>query len=136
MGAEDLLRAVDMIRANGLPLNGLHFHLGSQFHDPAPLAPAIDMVLDLARKIGFQTGWSFSPGGGWGVAYHEDDLPQPDIAEYLHFVMQTVQEGCARRGLSLPRLHFEPGRSLVARAGVALYRIGAIKHSAVTDAPR
>jgi diaminopimelate decarboxylase len=42
-------------------------------------------------------------------------------------VDKTVRTGCARRGLELPRLHLEPGRSLVARAGVALYRVGAVK---------
>ncbi|MCK6540345.1 MAG: diaminopimelate decarboxylase, partial [Anaerolineales bacterium] len=39
----------------------------------------------------------------------------------------AVIEGCTSRGLSLPHLHLEPGRSLIARAGVALYRIGAVK---------
>jgi diaminopimelate decarboxylase len=127
MAAEELVEAAGLCRANGLPLRGLHFHQGSQFREPAPLGPAIETALDLAEELRLARGWTLSPGGGWGVAYHEDDLPQPDVAAYVRFVDKTVRTGCARRGLELPRLHLEPGRSLVARAGVALYRVGAVK---------
>src|SRR5690606_5067906 len=75
-------------------------------------------------------GWlpkTLSPGGGWGVAYHEDELPQPSVDAYVAFIAQRMIEGCQGRGLPLPRLQVEPGRSLVARAGVALYRVGAVK---------
>jgi diaminopimelate decarboxylase len=129
MCAEEVVAAASICRANGLPLRGLHFHQGSQFRDPAPLGPAIETVLDLAGELRLERGWTLSPGGGWGVAYHEDELPQPDVAEYVRFVAGTVQAGCERRGLELPRLHLEPGRSLVARAGAALYRVGAVKRS-------
>lgn len=129
MIAEEVVEAAGLCRANGLPLRGLHFHQGSQFRDPAPLGPAIETALDLAEELRLAPGWILSPGGGWGVAYHEDDLPQPDIAAYVRFVAETVRTGCLRRGLDLPRLHLEPGRSLVARAGVALYRVGAVKQS-------
>jgi diaminopimelate decarboxylase len=129
MTAEELVEAAGLCHANGLPLRGLHFHQGSQFREPAPLGPAIETALDLAEELRLARGWTLSPGGGWGVAYHEDDLPQPDIAAYVRFVAETVRTGCTRRGLDLPRLHLEPGRSLVARAGVALYRVGAVKCS-------
>jgi diaminopimelate decarboxylase len=42
-------------------------------------------------------------------------------------IAQAVIEGCRQRGLDLPHLHLEPGRSLIARAGVAIYRVGAVK---------
>jgi diaminopimelate decarboxylase len=63
------------------------------------------------------------------VAYHEDDLPHPAIEQYVRFVSGNVKSGCEKRGLTLPHLHLEPGRSLVARAGVAVYRIGTIKRT-------
>jgi diaminopimelate decarboxylase len=129
MTAEEVVEAANVCRANDLPLRGLHFHQGSQFRDPAPLGPAIEIALDLVDELRLAPGWTLCPGGGWGVAYHEDDLPQPDIAAYVRFVVEAVQTGCARRGLDLPRLHLEPGRSLVARAGVALYCVGAVKRS-------
>jgi diaminopimelate decarboxylase len=61
------------------------------------------------------------------VAYHEDELPGPSIESYVRGIAESVREGCQQRGLDLPHLHLEPGRSLIARAGVAIYRVGAVK---------
>lgn len=130
MTREELLEAAAFCKANGLPLKGLHFHQGSNFRDPEPLIPAIELALDLASEIGFSGDWHFCPGGGWGVAYHEDELPHPAIQSYVRGIAEAVLEGCQKRGLNLPHLHLEPGRSLVARAGVAIYRVGAVKRRA------
>lgn len=116
-----------------LPITGLHFHQGSQFRDPSPIGPALDLTLDLCQMLAARHGWHpavICPGGGWGVAYHEDDLPQPNIESYIAFVARRLAAGCVARGLPLPHLQVEPGRSLVARAGVAVYRIGAVKQTA------
>lgn len=128
MTREEFLKAAEICKQNDLPLSGIHFHQGSNFRDPEPLIPAIELALDLAQKIGFHGDWHFSPGGGWGVAYHEDELPHPSVESYVRGIAAAVTEGCQQRGLDLPHLHLEPGRSLVARAGVAVYQIGAIKH--------
>lgn len=125
--------AVAFCQLKGLRLTGLHFHQGSHFHDPEPLVPALEVVLDLAVALRDDLGWTpsyLSPGGGWGVAYHEADLPQPAVAAYVSFVGHHLAQECSRRNLPLPCLQLEPGRSLVARAGVALYRVGAVKHTA------
>ncbi|MBI5935897.1 MAG: diaminopimelate decarboxylase [Chloroflexi bacterium] len=127
MTREEIVEAARFCREHGLTLNGIHFHQGSNFHDPSPLIKAIELGLDLAREINFGNEWHFSPGGGWGVAYTEEQLPQPNIGDYVQTIAETVTKGCQARGLSLPHLHLEPGRSLVARAGVALYRVGALK---------
>jgi len=127
MTREEILEATKFCKENKLPLNGIHFHQGSNFRDPEPLIPAIDLALDIAKEIGFHGEWHFCPGGGWGVAYHEDELPNPSIESYVRGIAEAVIEGCKQRGLNLPVLHLEPGRSLVARAGVAIYRVGAIK---------
>jgi diaminopimelate decarboxylase len=63
------------------------------------------------------------------VAYHEDELPHPALEMYVRFIAAYVTQGCAARNMPLPHLHLEPGRTLVARAGVALYRVGAIKRT-------
>jgi diaminopimelate decarboxylase len=123
-------RAVRLCRQQGLPLTGLHFHLGSHFRDPDPIAPALEMALDLVAALRDESGWlpqALCPGGGWGCAYHEDELPHPPIEEYVEFVAERLVRGCQGRALPLPRLQLEPGRSLVARAGVALYRVGTVK---------
>jgi diaminopimelate decarboxylase len=123
----EILEAANFCKEHNLPLKGIHFHQGSNFRDPEPLIPAIDMALDLAKEIGFNGEWHFCPGGGWAVAYHEDELPSPSIEGYVRGIAESVVEGCRRRGLDLPHLHLEPGRSLIARAGVAIYRVGAVK---------
>ncbi len=131
-----LAEAVDAVlhcQRTGLRLTGIHFHQGSHFHNVEPIGPGLDTVLDLLEELYAQSGWApsvLSPGGGWGVAYHEDDLPHPSIEHYVAFVAQHLAQGCQERGLPLPRLQVEPGRSLVAQAGVALYQIGAVKQSA------
>lgn len=127
MTREEILEAANYCEEHNLPLKGIHFHQGSNFRDASPLIKAIEIGLDLAKEIGFNGDWRFSPGGGWGVAYHENELPQPDVDEYVSIIAETVIEGCKVRGLTLPHLHLEPGRSLVARAGVAIYKVGAIK---------
>ncbi len=127
MTREEIIEAVAYCNEKGLPLNGIHFHQGSNFRDPEPLLPAIESALDLAKEIGLAEEWHFCPGGGWGVAYHEDELPHPSIENYVKGISGAVIEGCHMRGLELPHLHLEPGRSLVARAGVAVYRVGTVK---------
>jgi diaminopimelate decarboxylase len=127
MTRTEILEAAEFCKEHHLPLQGIHFHLGSNFRDPEPLIPAIDMALDLAKEIGFTNEWHFCPGGGWAVAYHEDELPSPSIETYVRGIAEAVVEGCRQRELNLPHLHLEPGRSLIARAGVAIYRVGAVK---------
>jgi diaminopimelate decarboxylase len=132
MSLPEAVAAVTLCQRAQVSLTGLHFHQGSHFHDPTPIGPALDTVLDLMMELCDQTGWlpqTLCPGGGWGVAYHEDELPQPSVGEYVSFIAQQLVEGCQQRALPLPRLQLEPGRSLVARAGVAVYRVGAIKRT-------
>jgi diaminopimelate decarboxylase len=133
MSLAETMAAVKVCLDNHLPLKGLHFHQGSHFHDPAPLEPAMQAALDLAVDCREQTGWQpevICPGGGWGVPYHEDDLPHSDAESYVARIAEALVKGCEQRGLKLPKLQLEPGRSIVARAGVAVYRVGAIKHTA------
>jgi diaminopimelate decarboxylase len=129
MRFDQLLAASQICRGSNLPLTGIHFHQGSQFRDVEPLAQGIEMALDAAAKIGFNGEWHLSPGGGWGVAYHEDELPHPSVEQYVRFISEMIQAGCRSRKLPLPHLHLEPGRTLAARAGVALYRVGTIKRT-------
>lgn len=133
LSLEETHQAIRFCLENHLPLTGLHFHLGSHFHDPTPLAPALDILLKLVSEVQAELGWTprvVCPGGGWGVPYSEADLPHPLIEEYVAFIAKHLVKGCQEQGLPLPRLQLEPGRSLIARAGVALYRVGLIKQTA------
>jgi diaminopimelate decarboxylase len=132
MGWQEATEAIRLCLQHTLPVTGLHFHQGSHFHDPQPLGPAIDSTLDLVAALHAECDWLpqvVCPGGGWGVAYHQDELPHPPVAAYVRYIGERLSTGCHKRGLPLPQLHLEPGRSIVGRAGVALYRVGAVKHA-------
>lgn len=117
------------IRARGVDLIGLHAHIGSQIFEMAPYLETVDIVLDFAdrmRELHGLTLREFSPGGGWGISYtHEDDPMEPN--EVAQTVGLAVWKTAADRGLPMPRVVIEPGRSIVGQAGVALYTVGAIK---------
>lgn len=125
--------AVEALQRPGVTLMGLHCHIGSQLRDVTPLLAAVDRLLSLADRLHRSVGWQpaeLSPGGGWAAPYTpQQAIGLPPVDEYLAAVAQAVVEGCRRRGLALPRLIVEPGRSLVARAGMAVYTVGAVKRS-------
>lgn len=132
MSAQECTLAVHRCLEHSLPLTGLHFHQGSHFHDPTLVEPAIDHALDFVQEIYQSTGWlpkTLSPGGGWGVAYHDDELPHLSVKDYVRTVGSKLVSACQKRNIPLPRLQLEPGRSLIAQAGVAIYRVGTIKQT-------
>ncbi|HZW04201.1 MAG TPA: alanine racemase, partial [Anaerolineaceae bacterium] len=100
-----------------LELVGLHAHLGSQIFAAEPYRLAIERLFALAEAERFIPK-EISPGGGWGVCYTDAD-PADDAEPWVKTVSQTVTAECRRLGWPLPRLVLEPGRWLVARAGVA-----------------
>lgn len=121
------------LQLEGVELRGLHCHIGSQVRAAEPLVAAVSHLLDLAVHLRDTTGWrlaELSPGGGWAVPYTPEQAEGlPSIGDYVATVAGAVVDGCRQRGLPLPRLVLEPGRSLVARAGVALYTVGAVKRA-------
>ncbi len=125
--------AREALSREGVHLVGLHCHVGSQFRDTQPLVRAVDRLLKLAADLRAELDWTpaeLSPGGGWAVPYTaEDTRGLPAIGTYVKEVARAVVDGCAAHSLPWPRLVLEPGRSLVARAGVALYTVGAVKQA-------
>ncbi|HEV8191867.1 MAG TPA: diaminopimelate decarboxylase [Ktedonobacterales bacterium] len=108
-----------------LDLVGLHAHVGSQLFDMAPLIRVVTILGETAaelRDMGADIR-EISPGGGLGVAYTAEQRA-PEIEQYADAVTGVLLEVCERRDLAPPRLIVEPGRALVARAGVALYTVG------------
>lgn len=126
----DAERAVGQVmQTPGLALVGLHCHIGSQIYEPEALADAAAVLIAFAAEMHDRHGFvlrELSPGGGWGVPMTEQD-PGAPVAPYVAALSAAVVTACAAHGLDLPHLVLEPGRSLVARAGVALYTVGAIK---------
>jgi diaminopimelate decarboxylase len=121
--------ATRIAAAPGLRLAGLHTHLGSQLLDYAPIAQAVGVLLDCAARLRDEHQLivsEISPGGGLGTPYTVDQ-PTPDLDAYVAAIAQAMRAGCMERGFPPLRLVVEPGRSIVARAGVALYEIVATK---------
>ncbi len=115
--------------APNLEVMGLHFHLGSPIFELEPYSQAIDYVLKFAaemREAHALPLTEFNPGGGFAVGYVGEELPPP-ISAYAEEISVAVRSGCDRYGLEEPLLTVEPGRSIVARAGVAVYQVGGIK---------
>lgn len=115
--------------AANLNLVGLHFHLGSLIFEFEPYQKAIGVVLDFAARAKQKHGFELRElniGGGFAVQYAIDS-PSPPISAYAEKITAAIKKKCAELKLALPRLVIEPGRVIVGQAGVALYRVGAIK---------
>ena len=115
--------------ASNLNLVGLHFHLGSPVPDVQPYDLAIEIVLRFARGMSQKFSFDlreFDIGGGFAIPYTLDSIV-PTIADYARAVTGKLDSLMSELGLSRPRLIVEPGRAIVAQAGVALYKVGAIK---------
>jgi diaminopimelate decarboxylase len=118
----DARRAIERVRGSDrLRLDGLHVHIGSQILDAAPFGQAVEALAALGEFAVYDLG------GGLGARYTYADRP-PTVAEYLDVLI-----GAAKKHLPPgARLVIEPGRSLVARAGVTLYTVVTVKRGART----
>lgn len=119
----------DAMRLANIDLRGLHCHLGSPLFTTDPYDEANAVMLSFAREMKARHGFElreYSPGGGFAAQYMRD-RPAPPAAAYAEAVVSSFKRRCVEFGLPLPRLFVEPGRVLVARAGVALYTVGARK---------
>jgi diaminopimelate decarboxylase len=113
----------------GIDLVGLHVHLGSPIFELAPFARAVEVVVKFAARMRERYGFElreFSPGGGFAAAYVPEQTP-PSPDDYAETIVSGLRAACVQHNLALPRLVVEPGRAIVARAGVALYTVGASK---------
>lgn len=115
--------------SSNLKLLGLHFHLGSPVPEVAPYELAMELVLHFAKEVERKSGFElseFSIGGGFAAQYTVGS-PVPSIADYATAITNKLDGLAAALELGNPRLVIEPGRGVVGQAGVALYRVGAIK---------
>lgn len=116
-------------RTPRLRFRGLHCHIGSQILDRQPYLEAARVMVGLMARVQEEAGLEteiLDLGGGFGIHYLPEDDP-PDPAGVIRAVAEEVARGCRERGLRLPVLAFEPGRSVVGEAAIALYTVGAVK---------
>lgn len=110
-------------------VNGVHCHIGSQIFDIEPFCKAAEIMMnfvgDLKDKLGMEID-RLNLGGGYGIMYTESDDPVP-YDDYIKHVSEIVKETAEKRGVKLPFILMEPGRSIIAPAGITLYTVGGIK---------
>ena len=121
--AEEAVKAA--LSSTNLDIQGLHFHLGSPIFELEPYQKAIDVTLRFAADM--QTHGlvlsRFSPGGGFAIAYTENDNP-PTAEDYAFAICSSVSKTCLELNLPEPDLVVEPGRAISGPAGVAIYTVG------------
>ena len=110
-------------------LRGFHCHVGSQVFDSDVYIRAaevmLDFVADMYKKLGYLAD-ELDIGGGYGVRYIAEQ-PTIDIAANIAEVAEFMHKHAAHLGITLPEIAFEPGRSIVADAGLTVYTVGTVK---------
>jgi len=126
LALEAVQRAVQL---PGVEYSGIHMHIGSQIYALHSFAAAIEVMADFMQELKDKLGATtriLNTGGGLGVAYGVPDQPA-SIKDYGKVIVDDIKAACELRGLDVPRIAVEPGRSIVANAGVTLYTVGTIK---------
>jgi diaminopimelate decarboxylase len=128
---ERALEAVNKILASKyMNFLGLHAHIGSQIFDAQGYIAEIDVLTKLAYYIKTKIGVDIAElniGGGVGVPYTEADDPI-SLDAFAAEIIKALKSCLAGYSLKMPKLILEPGRSIIARAGVTVYTVGHVKH--------
>ena len=115
--------------SDNLNLVGLHAHIGSLIFETQPYQEALRVILDFAAQMKALHSFNLKElniGGGYPIQYTSDQTPPP-LSAFAEAIASGIKKECRRLMLDLPKLTVEPGRSIIGRAGVALYTVGAIK---------
>lgn len=117
------------LRQEHIILEGFHCHVGSQVFGEDIFERAAVVMLEFIAAMRDKYGYTakvLDLGGGYGVRYTEED-PYLDIETKVGQVAASIKETCRRLNLEMPEIHMEPGRSIVADAGMTLYTVGTVK---------
>lgn len=110
-------------------LMGFHCHVGSQVFEEDIFERAavvmLEFIAEVKEKLSFEAP-VLDLGGGYGVRYVDTD-PYLDIETKIGEVAAVIKKTCGRLGIAVPEIHMEPGRSIVADAGMTLYAVGTVK---------
>lgn len=125
--AESITRKA--LSLSNVELMGFHCHVGSQIFETEPFVNAaeimLDFIADMKKKTGF-TAKELNLGGGFGVRYVKEH-PFFDYEQAIELIADKVKSKVKALGIEMPDIFFEPGRSMVAAAGLTLYTVGSVK---------
>ena len=127
LAADPALAVIAEARDLGIDVAGVHFHVGSQLARVDESLVAVERLAAFCERARDELGWTPSVldiGGGLGIRYTREE-PVPEIAEFVGPLVARLRE----RWTEAVQIVLEPGRSLVGRAGVSLYRVGVLKES-------
>lgn len=116
------------IKSDYVNFLGFNFHIGSQIFDNSAHLQAVDVALKLVKGVKERFDYvikEMNLGGGFGVKYTNEE--RRPFAYYIDPMMEKIQRFYGEMGEKTPAVVIEPGRSIVAEAGMTLYTIGSIK---------
>lgn len=130
IGTGQAQKAVEeILKLQNVKLYGFHCHIGSQIFESEPFNTASALMLEFIAQIkesfNFETEL-LNLGGGFGVRYIEEH-PEINLYQKIKEVAVTMKSQCEKLGINMPKIAMEPGRSIVADAGMTLYTVGSVK---------
>ncbi len=118
-----------VLSLSNVKLAGLHCHIGSQIFELQPYRDAVGIMIsfinDIKEKFNYEIE-ELDLGGGFGVFYNKGDDPK-ELEDFCKVIIEESKIKCREYGINSLTLVIEPGRSIVANAGITLYTVGAIK---------
>lgn len=125
--AEEIVKLASQME--NVTVVGVHCHIGSQIFELEPFKLAAKTMLSFIGMINEKYNIDIQElnlGGGFGIKYVDEEKPV-DFDKYIEAVSQIVNEECEKLNIPCPFIVMEPGRSIVASAGLTLYTVGSIK---------
>lgn len=117
------------LKLSHIRLAGFHCHVGSQVFDADVFLRSASIMLEFVAHMKKRYGYvaeELDLGGGFGVRYLAED-PVMEIEKNIRIIGNAVRKQCAMLEIDLPAIRMEPGRSIVAEAGMTLYTVGTVK---------
>ncbi|ANZ61229.1 diaminopimelate decarboxylase [Secundilactobacillus paracollinoides] len=123
-------KALQQVLANKrMNMIGIHAHIGSQIFELNGFQMAAEKLVDIAAEWHTKCGYQpqvINVGGGFGIRYTKDDNPLAPEA-FVDAIVKTIKQSAADKGLTMPAVWIEPGRSIAGPAGYTLYTVGGRK---------
>ena len=114
---------------NSIKIIGIDCHIGSQITEISPYVESTKKILNFVDSIKEfpKKNFHFDLGGGLGICYKNESPPTPQ--KFFTPILSTIESWASRKSISMPRVIFELGRSVVGPSGILISKILALKSS-------